>query len=283
MRTESTLRALLAGALLLIAAGHTPVQGQERSHPRLLTDSSGIDSAKAWVARYPWYRAIVEEHRAEIDRFIDHGPVYVSPLKQTYVFQMYTCPKHGVELIYDEFSPFRHRCPVDTNEVYSGGKYDMAWAGWYNRLLGTDPDSGMGWKGYFFSALAVNIVQMAIAFVILTNQNALPLNPQGFKGMSWDLALNTVVSFATNTNLQHYNGETTLSYFSQMGAIQFLQFTSAATGMCVMVAMVRAMKAGRLCEDSDQNPSPSLPSRSDRSRCSGGSPESRRVSDDEDG
>ena len=82
---------------------------------------------------------------------------------------------------------------------------------------------------------------MAIAFVILTNQNVLPLNPRNFPGLNWHLALNTVVSFATNTNLQHYNGETTLSYFSQMSAIQFLQFTSAATGICCGVAMVRGL------------------------------------------
>lgn len=112
------------------------------------------------------------------------------------------------------------------------------------RLTGVDPSRGMGWKGYFFAALLVNILQMAIAFTILTLQGLLPLNPMGFGGMSWDLALNTVVSFATNTNLQHYNGETTLSYLSQMGAIQFLQFTSAATGICMGVALVRGLVVG---------------------------------------
>ncbi|HUI01812.1 MAG TPA: potassium-transporting ATPase subunit KdpA [Nitrososphaerales archaeon] len=112
------------------------------------------------------------------------------------------------------------------------------------RAIGADPARGMGWKEYFFTALLVNVVQMAIAFAILTLQGSLPLNPMGFGGMSWDLALNTVVSFATNTNLQHYSGETTLSYLSQMGAIQFLQFTSAATGICMGVAMVRGLTVG---------------------------------------
>lgn len=112
------------------------------------------------------------------------------------------------------------------------------------RIIGTDPSAAMGWKQYFFAALFLNVVQMAIAFFILVYQGVLPLNPQGFPGMSWDLALNTVVSFATNTNLQHYAGEVTLSYFSQMSAIQFLQFTSAATGVCAMAAMVRALRAG---------------------------------------
>ena len=112
------------------------------------------------------------------------------------------------------------------------------------RLVGVDPTWTMGWKQYFLAALLVNVVQMAIAFVILVAQGSLPLNPQGFPGLSWDLSLNTVVSFATNTNLQHYAGEASLSYFSQMSAIQFLQFTSAATGVCVMAAMVRGFRVG---------------------------------------
>ena len=108
------------------------------------------------------------------------------------------------------------------------------------RITGVDPNHKMGWKEYFLSALFLNIVQMAIAFAILTFQGYLPLNPQHFRGLSWDLSFNTVVSFATNTNLQHYAGEQSLSYLSQMTAIQFLQFTSAATGISVAIAMVRA-------------------------------------------
>ncbi|MGD0319441.1 MAG: potassium-transporting ATPase subunit KdpA [Nitrososphaerales archaeon] len=112
------------------------------------------------------------------------------------------------------------------------------------RLVGIDTDHAMGWKEYFFAGLLVNIVQMVLAFLILIFQGSLPLNPQGFPGLSWDLSLNTVVSFATNTNLQHYAGESTLSYLSQMTAIQFLQFTSAATGLCMGVAMVRGFIVG---------------------------------------
>jgi K+-transporting ATPase ATPase A chain len=117
---------------------------------------------------------------------------------------------------------------------------------WLYRIIGAHPEAGMGWRQYFLAALLLNIGQMLIAFVILTFQNLLPLQPRSpsFPGLGWDLAFNTVVSFATNTNLQHYNGESTLSYLSQMGAIQFLQFTSAATGICVMVAMVRGLRAG---------------------------------------
>ena len=112
------------------------------------------------------------------------------------------------------------------------------------RLVGIDADHVMGWKEYFLAGLFVNIVQMALAFLVLTFQGSLPLNPQGFPGLSWDLSLNTVVSFATNTNLQHYAGEVSLSYLSQMTAIQFLQFTSAATGICMGIAMLRALVVG---------------------------------------
>jgi K+-transporting ATPase ATPase A chain len=112
------------------------------------------------------------------------------------------------------------------------------------RVTGVDPNHTMGWKEYFLAGLLLNVCQMAIAFAILTYQGVLPLNPQGFPGLSWSLSLNTVVSFATNTNLQHYNGETTLSYFSQMTAIQFLQFTSATSGICMGVAMVRSFVVG---------------------------------------
>src|SRR6266536_1891892 len=126
------------------------------------------------------------------------------------------------------------------------------------RLVGVDPAHGMGWKEYFLAAVIVNIFQMAIAFVIFSFQGVLPLNPQGFPGLSWDLAFMQVISFATNTNLQHYNGEGNciqlpncsnltgvpgLSYLSQMMAVQFLQFTSAATGISVAIAMIRGFIA----------------------------------------
>ena len=112
----------------------------------------------------------------------------------------------------------------------------------------------MGWREYFVSALLVNVFQMALAFIIFVLQGGLPFNPQGFPGLNLDLAFMQVISFATNTNLQHYDGEgicnnlpncsivgTTpgLSYLSQMTAVQFLQFTSAATGICFAAAMIR--------------------------------------------
>ena len=112
------------------------------------------------------------------------------------------------------------------------------------KICSIDPDHAMGWKQYFLSGLLLNVAQMIIAFLILVFQGKLPLNPLGWPGLNWDLALNTVISFATNTNLQHYNGEATLSILSQMTAIQFLQWTSAATGMCMGIAFVRGLIVG---------------------------------------
>ncbi len=112
------------------------------------------------------------------------------------------------------------------------------------KISSVNPQNSMGWKQYFLAGLLLNIAQMILAFLILVFQGKLPLNPQGFPGLNLDLAFNTVVSFATNTNLQHYNGEATLSYFSQMTAIQFLQWTSAATGICMGIAMIRGLIVG---------------------------------------
>ena len=112
------------------------------------------------------------------------------------------------------------------------------------KICSIDPAHSMGWKQYFLVGLLLNVAQMAIAFLILVFQGKLPLNPLGFPGLHWDLALNTVISFGTNTNLQHYNGEATLSIFSQMTAIQFLQWTSAATGICMGIAFIRGFIVG---------------------------------------
>jgi hypothetical protein len=111
-----------------------------------MADQAEIDTAKKWIKTYPWYRNTFDEHKMEIDRFIAHGPIYVSPIKQTYQYQMYTCPKHLVELMYEVYKPFEHRCPKDTTEVYKDGKYDMAWAGWYNRILA----SHLVWMGLLY-------------------------------------------------------------------------------------------------------------------------------------
>jgi potassium-transporting ATPase potassium-binding subunit len=97
-----------------------------------------------------------------------------------------------------------------------------------------------GWQ-YAKSILVSNLVMTVFVFLILTFQGILPLNPTGLTAPSWDLALHTAISFVTNTNQQHYSGETTYSYASQMLALGFMMFTSAATGIAVAIAFIRGL------------------------------------------
>jgi potassium-transporting ATPase potassium-binding subunit len=98
----------------------------------------------------------------------------------------------------------------------------------------------MNWKAYTLHMLATNLVMLLIIFFVLIFQDHLPLNPLHFAGMAPMLAFNTAISFITNTDWQNYGGETTLSNFSQMAAITFPMFTSAATGFVVAMAFIRA-------------------------------------------
>jgi K+-transporting ATPase ATPase A chain len=99
------------------------------------------------------------------------------------------------------------------------------------------------WSGYAASLLVFNALGLALLFAILLFQHLLPLNPQGFDGLSWHLAFNTAVSFVTNTNWQSYGGETTLSHFSQMVGLTTQNFLSAASGMAVAAAVARGFAA----------------------------------------
>ena len=101
----------------------------------------------------------------------------------------------------------------------------------------------MNWKTYTFQLLATNLVMALIIYLILVFQDRLPLNPLNFPAMEPMLAFNTAISFITNTDWQGYGGETTLSSFSQMAAITFPMFTSAATGFVVAMAFIRAFIA----------------------------------------
>ena len=107
------------------------------------------------------------------------------------------------------------------------------------RVLGID-DREMNWRDYLIAILLLNIVGLIALFAMLMLQGVLPLNPQQLPGLSWHLALNTAVSFVTNTNWQSYAGETTLSYFSQMVGLTVQNFLSAASGIAVIFALTRA-------------------------------------------
>ena len=102
----------------------------------------------------------------------------------------------------------------------------------------------LGWKKYALSLLMANGVMVLTGYIILRLQGLLFLNPNGIGGMGADLSFNTIISFMTNTNLQHYSGESGLSYASQMCVIIFMMFTSAASGYAACMAFCRGM-AGR--------------------------------------
>ncbi|HEV7243040.1 MAG TPA: potassium-transporting ATPase subunit KdpA [Thermoanaerobaculia bacterium] len=114
------------------------------------------------------------------------------------------------------------------------------------RLSTVDPNEEQDWKAYSKSLLFSNGVMWLATFAVVMLQGVLFLNPDKIGKMEPTLAFNTISSFVTNTNLQHYSGETGLSYLSQMIVITFLQFVTAATGMAALAAIIRALGGNRL-------------------------------------
>jgi potassium-transporting ATPase potassium-binding subunit len=107
------------------------------------------------------------------------------------------------------------------------------------RLLGTDPEQEQTWKRYAGSMVIFSAVSIAFTYVIIRIQGSLPLNPQHFGAVGQALSFNTASSFVTNTNWQNYGGETTMSYFSQIGALTVQQFVTPAVGIAVAIVLVR--------------------------------------------
>ena len=109
------------------------------------------------------------------------------------------------------------------------------------KICGIDPKNSMNWKKYAVSLVAANGVMMLIGYFILRIQSIGLFNPNGIDGMEESLSFNTIISFMTNTNLQHYSGESGLSYLSQMLVIIFMMFVSAASGYAACVAFIRGL------------------------------------------
>lgn len=107
------------------------------------------------------------------------------------------------------------------------------------RVAGVDPSREQDWKQYTLAVLAFNVAGLVVVYLLQRLQGALPLNPQAFGAVSADSAFNTAVSFATNTNWQGYGGETTMSNLTQMLGLGVQNFVSAASGMAVLVALIR--------------------------------------------
>ncbi|RSK47403.1 potassium-transporting ATPase subunit KdpA [Hymenobacter rigui] len=110
------------------------------------------------------------------------------------------------------------------------------------RLSGIDARREMTWQQHMVALLTINLVWFLLAMLVLCTQGSLPLNPDGNPSMSPDLAFNTAISFLVNCNLQHYSGESGLSYLSQIVVITFLQFVSAATGIAAAVVVFNALQ-----------------------------------------
>lgn len=131
-------------------------------------------------------------------------------------------------------------------KVFTGDRHFMVPVlGWLERITfritGTNPDVEQSWKQYAFSLILLNLTGIVFLFLMQIFQAYLPMNPQHLTGVSWDSAINTAVSFVTNTNWQGYAGETTLSYFVQMTGLTVQNFLSAATGIAVLLALTRGI------------------------------------------
>jgi K+-transporting ATPase ATPase A chain len=117
------------------------------------------------------------------------------------------------------------------------------WLGWVERpvyrLLGTSPEQEQTWKRYAGAMVIFTLVSLVFTYVILRIQGSLPLNPQHLGSVGSALSFNTSASFVTNTNWQNYGGETTMSYFSQIGALTVQQFVSPAVGIAAAIVLVR--------------------------------------------
>jgi K+-transporting ATPase ATPase A chain len=131
-------------------------------------------------------------------------------------------------------------------KVFTGNKHFMLpFLGWLEKLTykssGINPDEETTWKSYSFGLLMFNLVGFVFVFLLQLFQTHLPLNPANLPNVTWHSAFNTSVSFMTNTNWQGYAGETTLSYFVQMVGLTVQNFVSAATGIAVLLALIRGI------------------------------------------
>ena len=132
------------------------------------------------------------------------------------------------------------------SKVFTGEKHLMLPVfGWLERLvykfIRINPEEETNWKSYTLGLLMFNLIGFVFLFMIQIFQAHLPLNPARLANVSWHSAFNTAVSFMTNTNWQGYAGETTLSYLVQMMGITVQNFVSAATGIAVLLALVRGL------------------------------------------
>ena len=111
------------------------------------------------------------------------------------------------------------------------------------RVCGINPQEPMNWKQFLKAMLTINLVWFVYGFFLLLFQDRLPLNPDGNPAQTPDLAFNTIISFLVNCDLQHYSGESGMTYFTQLMVVTFLQFVSAATGIAMLVGVLNSLRA----------------------------------------
>jgi K+-transporting ATPase ATPase A chain len=132
------------------------------------------------------------------------------------------------------------------SKVFSGEKTITDFMGpaerFIFRICGIKPDESMNWKQFLKAMLTINMLWLVYAFFMLLFQDKLPLNPDGNAGQTPDLAFNTAISFLVNCDLQHYSGESGLTYLTQLLVITFLMFASAATGIASLIAVFNGLK-----------------------------------------
>ncbi|PLC43431.1 potassium-transporting ATPase subunit KdpA [Ralstonia pickettii] len=109
----------------------------------------------------------------------------------------------------------------------------------FYRVAGVNPQAEMGWKRYALAVIVVNVLGALAVYTLQRAQQWLPLNPQGFGAITPDSSFNTAISFVSNTNWQGYSGESTMSYLTQMLGLAVQNFLSAATGIAVVIALIR--------------------------------------------
>jgi K+-transporting ATPase ATPase A chain len=141
----------------------------------------------------------------------------LTPVLGKYMFKALTGKKHFLTPVFGKFENF----------IY--------------KFLKLNPDEEMNWKKYMWAVLIFNFGGFLLLFILQIIQKWLPLNPQGFPNVPFDLAFNTAMSFVTNTNWQAYGGENTMSYGTQMLGLTVQNFLSAATSVAVLLALIRGI------------------------------------------
>ncbi|MCG2615040.1 potassium-transporting ATPase subunit KdpA [Terrimonas sp. NA20] len=112
----------------------------------------------------------------------------------------------------------------------------------FYRICGINPGEGMNWKQFLKAMLTINMLWLVYAFVLLVFQDKLPLNPDGNPAQTPDLAFNTAISFLVNCDLQHYSGESGVTYLTQLFVMNFLMFVSAATGIAALIGVLNGLR-----------------------------------------